>query len=362
MKVPRLWPCLLLLCAAVSATGRDAVIFSADAKAMRAAAEQGPDHFLTAARMNGWSAPTILSRWRAEKLAAPARRSAAQAARDLGGTLARQLAGLAPNIHALPPGEELRRTAATLCGLAEWCATTEGYGNALLAQRALDLAAVGVARLAADETFPLEQILPLAARLRQPLADAAARRRILNTEADAELFAVATQAGLEQTWAAGARDDAPEPLRAHRKFFTDERPGRGESVTLAVTWERKWHERIVDGLDLRSVALAVALVEFRRAVGKFPPATNGIANPAGGARPAAGGLQLVAPERAAPAGQQAFQRAWQAYLQTVAAPAARGTGAAMRVPDAAWEAFEAVGQGLFLDQDTRSERFGPGAR
>ena len=360
MKVPRLWPCLLLLCAAVSATGRDAVIFSADATAMRAAAEQGPDHFLTAARMNGWSAPTILSRWRAEKLAAPARRSAAQAARDLGGTLARQLAEFAPKIHALPPGEELRRTAATLCGLAEWCATTEGYGNALLAQRALDLAAVGVARLAADETFPLEQILPLAARLRQPLADAAARRRILNTEADAELFAVATQAGLEQTWAAGARDDAPELLRAHRKFFTDERPGRGESVTLAVTWERKWHERIVDGLDLRSVALAVALVEFRRTLGKFPhPATAAASAPSAATAGPAAGLQLVTSERAPSTGQRAFQQAWQ---RSAAAASSGRTADGLRLPDAAWEAFDAVAQGAFIDQDTRSEKFGPGVR
>ena len=127
----------------------------------------------------------------------------------------------------------------------------------------------------------------------------------------------------------------------------------------------------MDGLDLRTVAQAVALVEFRRATGKFPPPADattaasrarGAANGVGGTAVDNGGFQLVSPERVVPAGQRAFQQAWLAYLQTAAAPGARGAAAGMRVPDAAWAAFDAVAQGVFLDQDTRSEKFGPGAK
>ncbi len=327
---------------------------------MRAAAEQGVEYFITTAHASGWVAPVMPSQWHIERVSPVATRPARQAARDLGGTLGRRLAELAAKLQTLPPAEELRRTTAALCDLAEWCAATEGYGNALLTQRCLDLAAVGVARLAADEKFPLDKISPLAARLRPPFAGPAVRQRILNAEAGAELFAVAEQADLERTWAAGARADAPAALRAHQDFFHDERPGRGEPMGLAATWGRKWHERLVDGLDLRTAMLAVSLVEFRRAVGKFPAPVMA----ARGAEPAAargvpGGLQLVASVRVVPAGQRAFQEAWAGYLQTAAA--GRGAAAGPRVADAAWMAFDAVAQGEFLDQDTRSEKFVPAA-
>ncbi len=348
MKAPRALTCLLLCFSATFPAGQVKAAPETDARlaAMAAAAERGVEDFVAAARSAGWRAPVIPSRWHIERVSAPAGRPAAHAARGVGAALARRLAETAPRMRSLPADDSLLRPCAALCELAEWCAAAEGYGNVLLAQRALDLAAVGVARLAAEEKFPLEKILPLAARLRMPWAGATARRRILNAEAGAELFAAADQAELERTWADGARGAG-----AHADFFRDERPGRGEPATLAATWERKWHERLVDGLELRSAALALALVEFRRVAGGFPR----IAEPAkAGGSGAGGAFQLVLPARAEPAGQRAFQAAWTRAQQNAAAPTAAGPPASdLRVPNAAWTAFDAVRQGEFADQESR---------
>jgi hypothetical protein len=314
--------------------------------ALVTAANHETTAFAAAARAAGWRTPVMPSAWHVEQVAAPESRPALRAARGVGAALARGLSAAAPQGQALPANDALLRHTAALCDVAEWCAAAEGYGNALLAQRALDLAAVGVARLAAEETFSLDKILPLAARLRRPGADVATRQRILNAEAGAVFFTVADQADLERTWAAGARGGG-----AHADFFRDERPGRGEPATLAATWERKWHQRLVDGLEPRSAALALALVEFRQVTGGFPR----LAVPAAGAAGdgAAGDFQLVLPTRAEPAGRRAFQAAW-ARAQPGASRAMRDPGAAnLRVPNAAWAAFDAVRQGEFMDQESR---------
>jgi hypothetical protein len=347
MKAPRALTCLLLGFSVASPPSIAAPAEPAmPLPALVAAAARRPEEFAAAARAAKWPTPAMPSAWHVERVAAPESRPALRAARGVGSALARGLAAAAPQGRALPADDALLRHTAALCDVAEWCAATEGYGNALLAQRALDLAAVGVARLAAEEKFPLEKILPLAARLRGPGADAAVRRRILNTEAGAALFAAADQADLERTWAAGARGGG-----AHADFFRDERPGPGESATLAATWERKWHQRLVDGLEPRSAGLALALVEFRRATGGFPRVTAPV--PPAASNATAGNFQLVLPVRAEPAGRRAFQTAW-AGAQPGPGRAARDPGTAnLRVPNAAWAAFDAVRQGEFLDQESR---------
>jgi hypothetical protein len=342
MQALRALSCLLL-CASVTVAGGTAAETADPLAAMRAAAEQGVEPFAEAARARAWRTPVIPSRWHTEQVAAPAVRATQRAARGLGAALTRELAVTAPKTRALPAGDALLRQTGALCDVAEWCAKAEGYGNALLAQRALDLAAVGVARLAADEAFPLERVLPVAARLRMPLASAAARQRILNAEAGAELFARAEQADIERVWRAGARGGA---AAARADFFRDERPGAGEPVVLAATWERKWHERLVDGLELRSVTLALALVEFRRATGGFPPETANRAanadNPDARSEPAA-----------IPAGQRAFQTAWAKAVGRIQGDANNSNSITNdpRTANLAWVAFNAVQQGDFPDQE-----------
>lgn len=339
MKALRVLSCLLLCASVAIVSGKAAD--SDDLVTMRMAAERGVEQFANAARAGGWHAPVIPSRWHTEQVAAPAIRPSQRAARGLGAALTRGLAETAPKTRALPTGDVLLRQTAALCDVAEWCAGAEGYGNALLAQRALDLAAVGVARLAADEKFPLEKVLPLAARLRMPMADVAARQRILNAEAGQELFTRAEQTDLERVWTTGARGSAAASRAA---FFRDERPSAGEPLTLTATWERKWHERLVDGLELRSVTLAIALVEFRRVTGGFPSeSVNTETIPADSGPPPSGVTT--------PAGQRLFLTAWAIAAGRIQRESQRDFTSDSRTANLAWLALNAVRQGDFPDQE-----------
>ncbi len=348
--------------------------------ALQTAADQGWDKLLSLAASH--PAPLMPSSWHVANVTADARRPDEAAAAALGRTLAQQLATLAPSFQTLPAGDELRRQTAGLCDVADWCEKAPGYGNVLLAQRARDLAAVGVARLAANLDYPLEKISPLAARLHPTGPGVAERQRLLNAEAGAEVFRAADQGDLEATWAAGARLVAqsrqPAPprgggargaqlalLKAHLTFFQDDPPAMGVPATLAATWDCKWHKQVVDGLESRAAALAVALVEFRRVTGRFPvqpmldsaEATAAVGRSTAATMAVPSGFQLVLPARTSPLGQRAFVQAWQESPGSV--PIAHPTQDPRRshVPILAWTAFEAVRQGEFLDHDTASDRY-----
>ena len=96
-------------------------------------------------------APYMPSQWRVEHRPGSVEQQMIDlASREFGQQLAVQLATIAPEVQCLPPGDELCRRANMLCDLSDWCASTPGYGNLFLAQRCLDLAAVGMARLTAS--------------------------------------------------------------------------------------------------------------------------------------------------------------------------------------------------------------------
>jgi len=343
--------------------------------ALQAAAAASWDDFM--ALTPSVPTPWMPSSWHVENVAPAGKRLDETAAVALGRMLAQRLAEIAPLLQTLPPGDELLGKTTAMCDLADWSTTDTGYGNMLLAQRARDLAAVGVARLAADLEFPLERILPLAVRLHPLGPGPAERQRALNGEAGVDIFRMADQSDLEATWAAGARllaqsrqadprrGGAPRSemdlLRTHLDFFADEPPGPNEPVTLVAMWERKWHRRLVDGLESRSAAQAVAIVEYRRVTGRFPlqllAAERAPESGIGSAMSAARGFPLVLPVPSTPLGQRAFEQAWQ-----VAAGSANGsrsvpTGRQAHVASLAWTAYEAVQQGVFLDHDTASERY-----
>jgi hypothetical protein len=383
MKAPRALLCLLLGGFTPTAPAAELSLSSPPAAlvAMEQAAQGGLDRFLATARRQNWRAPAIPSQWHVEHVALVADRPAGQSARNLGKSLARHLTEFAPKIHRLPPGDELFRHAVLLCDLAEWDSATEGYGNALLAQRAVDLAAVAAARLTADLNFPLTKVSPLITRLlRTPWAGLSARVRMLNAEAGAVIFPAEDQDDVELIWHSGCRllAESQRPslraerlqnpgliriketpaILAHLAFFADHDPAALRPATLLGTWEHKWHARLIAPLEPRSVRQAWALAEFRRVVGNFPltlhtvelcsPATSTGSSPLDPPR-------LVFPADRSLPGEAAFQQAWLHYLTSVAPfddfprPA--------QVPAAAWATFNAVRNGEFLDQDTRNEKF-----
>ena len=323
---------------------------------------------------NTSASPRLPSQWSVEHRSGKDERGKVDlAGREFGRKLAVQLDAVASALQDLPPGDSLNRQALLLCDLSDWCASTPGYGNLFLAQRCLDLAAVGLARLTASLDFPLAECEKLAARMSPAWMSVEARARTLNDDAGTNLFAVGgTQAEMEKTWGSGGflmrekrsgihRPQGQEPgrgfaetptLKANLDFFERDEPS-AEPLTLVHSWNSKRYERIVNGLELQNVNKALALLRFRSVVGRFPE------NPEFSeeqlrrheqavAEAAKHGIRVSRMDEGQPTGKAAFEQAWDqrpnkdAQSHTLYA--------------SAWQAYIEVKTGQFLDQDTRAER------
>jgi hypothetical protein len=321
-----------------------------------------------------WQAPRIPSKWSVEhRPGSEDQRKIDLAGREFGRKLAVQLDAVAPSLQDLPPGADLNRQAHLLCDLSDWCVSTDGYGNLFLAQRCLDLAAVGLARLTASLDFPLAECEKLAARMTPEWLDVAARARTLNYEAGTNLFAVGgTQTEMEKTWGSGgflmrekragiSRPQGQEPgrgfietpaLKANTDFFEDDE-SRPDALTLVRSWNSKRYARIVNGLELQNVNKALALLKFRSVVGRFPEKLELTAEQLRQrdkeiATYAKMGIRVSKVEEGMDPGEAAFGLAWE--HRKTPNPQENNLDAS------AWQAYSEVKNGQFLDQDTREER------
>ena len=334
----------------------------------------GLSELLTVARQHQWQAPRMPSKWSVEHRPGTDELSKVDlAGREFGRKLAVQLDVVAPMLQDLAPGDQLKRQANLLCDLSDWCASTPGYGNLFLAQRCLGLAAVGLARLTASLDFPLAECEKLAARMSPAWMSVEARARTLNDEVGTNLFAISgTQAEMEKTWGSGGflmrekrsgrfRPQGQEPgrgfietptLKANLDFFERDEPS-AEPLTLVHSWDAKRYERIVNGLELQNVNKALALLKFRSVVGRFPERPEFTEeqlrkHEQAVAEAAKYGIRVSRMDEGQPAGKAAFEQAWDqrpnkdAQSHTLYA--------------SAWQAYNEVKTGQFLDQDTRAER------
>ena len=343
---------------------------------LEAALRQGGfSGLLSVARQHQWQAPRMPSKWSVEhRPGSDEQAKVAPAAREFGRRLAIQLDAAAPVVQELAPGEELNRQANLLCDLSDWCATTPGYGNLFLAQRCLDLAAVGLARLTASLDFPLAGCEKLAARMTPAWMGVEARALTLNDEAGTNLFAVGgTQAEMEKTWGSGGfltrekqsgrtRPEGQAPgrgfietpaLKANLDFFERDEPGEGP-LTLVHSWDARRYERIVNGLELQNVSKALALLKFRSVVGHFPEKPELTEaqlqqREKDIAEYAKKGIKIVKFEDAySSPSEAAFAQAWDQR------PDKNPQNHTLYA--SAWQAYNEVKSGQFLDEDTRAER------
>lgn len=248
---------------------------------------------LEKANEQSWRVPQIPSQWHVENVSKAEQKAVDVAAREFGKRLAQSLDQAAPSMQRLPVGEPLYNETSRLLGFSEWCAATDGYGNVFLAQRSLDLAAVGVARLAANLDYPIEKIDGLLARMNPAWMSIEANQRVLNQDAAAAIFTALDRDEMERTYGSGQRllaersnpqllverkknpqswnrlIETPQ-IKANLSFFDGVEVGQVKPPTLVNLWDRNWHLRIINGLELQSVRKAKALAEFRRNVGTFP--------------------------------------------------------------------------------------------
>lgn len=326
---------------------------------------------LGAAKAGRVPAPRIPSQWHVvNRVRLGDARDAAITAREFGLELATHLQRVAAEVQSVPTDAALAATGHHLCDLMEWCAGTKGYGNLLLAQRSLDIAAVALARLTATLEYPFDECRRLAARMEEvPWMGGEARRRTLNDDAGTELFPIGTP--LERTWGSGgflmrerrANRQRPEGVAPGRGFFETEailanldffeRDPEPTAVTLLSTWNVRRYERIVNGLELQNVEKALALLRFRDVIGAFPEKVSFSEEylrkrDMERAQYAKMGIRVGSMYDGMVPGAAAFMRAWNQRQNKVAQED--------NLDARAWQAYSEVKGGMFLDQDARAER------
>lgn len=331
-----------------------------------------------------WKAPVIPSRWHTENVSLTERKPIDIDARELGKKLAKLLDESASKIQKLTVGKELYEMTVRLLDLSEWCASTDGYGNLLLAQRSLDIGAVGVARLAVDLSFPEERIDSLLSRMNPTWMSAHTSQKILNNDAGAKIFESSDREEMTRTYGSGyrflqeernpsllvQRQKNPqqwhlvksEEIMSNLSFFDKVRIGQVRPVTLVRLWNDNWHLRIITGLELQSVRKAKALAAFRSAIGEFPEKPVFTEKQLrererGAAAAAKAGLKVVSMEEIYASPQEAgFAQAWDNHLVETFGSRVDAPEEMQNLDSTAFQAYHEVQSGIFYDRDTANRK------
>jgi glutaredoxin len=254
---------------------------------------------LAKCKQEKWPAPYMPSQWHVDSVAGPEQRPAHAVARALGHDILVELNRVAQLLQGQPTRKDIAENTEVVLDLLDWIWGTKGYGNLQIAERAVDLAAVGVAKLACDLDFSAEICARLAARLVQPSLDVATKIHLLNQEAGVELFPqdIRDQETLERVWGTGQfyRNERANPrlrkalnipegplphgretplMKQHLDFFDgSDRLGWPSPITVLNMWPIKAHDRLQRGVCFNNpwnIRRARGLVEYRRLVGFFP--------------------------------------------------------------------------------------------
>lgn len=372
---------IFTLCVSIAGAQGDAENELKRIKAMSAALEGGGiAGLIDEAKEQSWKAPHIPSQWHVDHVSKAEQKPVDAAARDLGKRLADRLSELAPKMQQLPVGDLLSEQTESLLDLSDWCAATDGYGNVFLAQRSLDLAAVGVARLAANLDFPAQRIDNLLARMDPKWMSIEANQRVLNQDAGEEIFTALDRDEMERTYGSGQRllaeqrnpglfaerqkspqqwrlVETPE-VKANLGFFDGVEIGQVRPVTLVNLWDHNWHLGIITGLELQSIKKAKALADFRRALGEFPEKPVFTAEEISVrdremADAAKRGIEIVPFEEAYSSPRAAaFAQAWDIYLAKTYGSRGKAPTRLQTLHASALQAYDEVQRGEFFDRDT----------
>ena len=242
--------------------------------------------------------PQIPSKWYVDnRLSDPAEKEMATEMRGFGLLLAKELDKMAETFQKTEADDALNKLTMALCDISDWLVKTEGYGNILLAERALDIAAVGFARLVFNINYPIEKLAVYDNRINNKKAwmDVEYRGRILDAELGSDLFSKShTEEDIGKIWASGVlarskmsfKGSVPEEFKdihdkmlqhasgdpvflRHISFFKSEYPP--EPLTLTSEWDFQRHEILTSSMrHNRSIGGARDLYRYRVLVGDFP--------------------------------------------------------------------------------------------
>jgi len=269
---------------------------------------------LTTSQQKGLPAPLIYSQWWVDLITDPKLKAMEQQKREWGRQVSLKLDEEAQRLPKLTTAKDREAALKFLLDLTDWLATSHGYGNLFLLNRSQNLAAVPLAYLTADLSYPASQIENWLSRFKGVQNQFAVRIEVLNRELGQEYFKdreyhvsgakkrlwesyggeeTFKTNGLEYFWEEGLRaveqqtakklkrryheataTDRPS-LPKHEAFFVDDEYSEEEAPhTTTNLWDSKHHHRILVGIggeglleDIRYLWL------FRQQIGHFPAAS-----------------------------------------------------------------------------------------
>lgn len=325
-----------------------------EVRAMTEAAEQGTEVLHQYIRDGRVSAPTIYSQWYVDRLVEKRSRRAEleQARRDFGKAVLVALERTAVENLNKAESERRERAALMLLDLADWFGEAVGYGNAFVFKRCQDMATVPIAHLIGDLAFPEEKAAVLVSRLVPFPEDVKRNARVLNQEGPSGLFVPGRGTAdhvlwpLERAWATKraeirkwqkehgkrvhwAGKQVREELPEEYQFFCDDDLSRApKPFTTLAQWDRKYHRRLLLGLEGHNIRKVKHLLLFREKVGRFPTKAPSWWKP--------GNRDFTTPVHVA------FDDAWEPYRKEYGP-----------IYGSAAEVYNALQSNTFYDGDTR---------
>jgi hypothetical protein len=276
--------------------------------------QQGLVGLLATAQQNGSPAPLIYSQWWVDLITDPKLKTVEQQKRDLGRQLALKLDEEAQRLPKLTTAKDREAALKLLLDLTDWLASSHGYGNLFLLNRSQNLAAVPLAYLTADLSYPASQIELWLSRFKGIQNQIAVRIEILNRELGKEYFKdreyhvsgakkrlwesyggeeTFKTNGLEYFWSEGLKaveqqtakklkrrypeataTDRPSLPKQEAFFLDDEaRLQIPQPYTTTTWWNLKHHYKVLIGIGGEQLLGEIRyLLLFRQQVGHFPTA------------------------------------------------------------------------------------------
>jgi hypothetical protein len=143
---------------------------------------------LEIAHRNQWKMWALHSEWAIARMPVGEDKLVAERAAAFGGALSRQLDRLALALRSPVANRQDEQTAFWLAELSRWIASSHGSGNALLAERSLDLATLPLARLVLNGETTASRLQEYRTILTPDWAGVVYRAEVLNAESGRRVF------------------------------------------------------------------------------------------------------------------------------------------------------------------------------
>jgi hypothetical protein len=252
----------------------------------------GVSTLLQVAKSSGFAPPSIPSKWHLENRAKTYdEKQTAIYAREFGFSIVEAIEDEERMQRDLFADEALFKQTLMLLDFSDWCMETVGWGNMVLANQCLELAAAASARLAANTNFPIGKCEKIVLRLSPEWMKPRARAEVFNVEAGTNLFTLAfveSKEELDMACGAGwflmefANKNPPPDFRmppnkslniatAKKNLdFFEEYAYLPNNISLRSFWDYRMFECFRGGFGYHIYREAEGILDFRKTIGHFP--------------------------------------------------------------------------------------------